>query len=149
MKLPLQEMETFTWQRRDPREPVAHPHCFARHAAEHQPWRQCWFVHEAQQADKKVAPPRVTDLKFQRSEAVSSGGTRSSHGGGRGCPCRAISSKDGLALAAQPLWLCRDTPAAPWGAYVTHSLKGAAQPSHPLAQTRNAMGSSLKGEHCE
>lgn len=63
VRLPLQEMETFTEQRRDPGEQVAHLHCFTCQATKHQCWRQCWFIHEAQQAEKVVAPARVSDLQ--------------------------------------------------------------------------------------
>lgn len=111
---------------------------FARQAAGHQPWRQCRFIHEAQQADKKVAPPCVSDLKYKGSEAVSSGGTRSSRGGGRGCCCRAISSRDGLALAARPLWPCQDTPAAPWGGKCD-PLPDGCSPALPTHWLRQAM----------
>lgn len=149
VRLPLQGTGSFTQERRDPGEQVAHPYCFTCRTAEHQPWRHCWFVHEAQQADKKVAPPCATELKFERSEAVSSGGMRSSHGGAEGVPAEPPAQEMDWHLQHNCCALARRSLQRPGVANMTCPPASAAQTPHPLAQTGNAMGQSLKGEHGE
>lgn len=117
----MQEMQTFAWQGRDPGEHIAHPGCSACPAAEYQPWGQCLLIHEAQQADKKGAPPWVSDPKFQKSEAVSSGGART-------------------CVGTENLFLQRHQPS------IGHPCSTTVSQCDPFSDSGNTMAQPLKDE---